>query len=291
MTIYILMKLTKKQYACIIDNALSEDIGSGDITTNSVIIKKTRATGIIRSKQDGVICGNLVASDVFRKLNKNSKYIIKTQDSRFVKKGRVVAEIHCDLATLLSGERVALNFLMHLSGIASLTSQFVKVVKGTKTTILDTRKTTPGMRLLEKYAVKSGGGENHRIGLHDMYLIKDNHIEAAGSISAAIMACLENRGRKKIKIEVETKSIAEVKEALNFKIERIMLDNMSPALMRTACKLIKQINKQIEIEASGNVNLRNVRRISECGVDFISIGGLTHSAPSLDLSMEIISHG
>ena len=285
------MKLFTKYYADIIIKALQEDLGSGDITTNSVITTKTRARGIIRAKQEGIVCGQSVARDTFRHLNRNCRYVIKVRDGQRVRRGTVIAEIKSDLKTLLSGERVALNFLMQLSGISTLTSEFVRAVKGRRVTILDTRKTTPGLRMLQKYAVSCGGGENHRIGLYDMYLIKDNHIESAGSIAAAIEACLETRGRRRLKIEVETKSLAEIREALKYNIERIMLDNMTPALMKKACLLIRKTNPKIEIEASGNVRLGNVRKIAQTGVDYISIGGLTHSAPSLDLSMEIIRNG
>ena len=207
------MKLSAKHYADIIIKSLQEDLGSGDITTNSIITKKSRARGIIRAKQEGIVCGQMIARDTFRRLNRNCRYSIKVKDGQKVLRGTVIAEINSELKTLLSAERVALNFLMHLSGIATLTAEFVRAVKGSKIKILDTRKTSPGMRLPEKYAVFCGGGENHRIGLYDMYLIKDNHIESAGSIAAAIEACLETRGRRKLKIEVETKSMAEIREA------------------------------------------------------------------------------
>ena len=282
------MKISKKNLSSIVNNALSEDIGSGDITTKAVISKDKPARGIIKAKQEGVVFGHEAAWEVYNQLDARAKYEVKVRDGSKVEKGEVIAEISAGMKTILSGERVALDFLMHLSGIATLTNRFVSSVEGTNVKILDTRKTIPGLRLLEKAAVKAGGGENHRIGLFDMFLIKDNHIEAAGSISKAIESCLEIRGRKKLKIEVETKSIEEIEEALEYKIDRIMLDNMGLDRMKEAVEYIHAKNREVEIEASGNVSLGNVRRIANTGVDFISIGKLTHSAPALDLSMEIV---
>lgn len=285
------MKIDAKYIASVINNAITEDLGSADITTKGIIKFKQTATGRIRAKQAGIICGQEIAAKVFYRLNKDSKYRQLVKDGHKVENGDIIAELKSDLNSLLSGERIALNFLMHLSGIATLTSQYVEAVKGLRVKILDTRKTTPGLRLLEKQAVKTGGGDNHRIGLYDMYLIKDNHIEAAGSISKAIEACLAHRGGKKTKIEIETKYLSQIKEALKYKIDRIMLDNMTPSMMKKAVRLIRELNSKIEIEASGNVNLKNVRKIAQTGVDLISIGKLTHSAPALDLSMDIITDG
>ncbi|HEQ99318.1 MAG TPA: carboxylating nicotinate-nucleotide diphosphorylase [candidate division Zixibacteria bacterium] len=282
------MKISKKNLSSIINNALSEDIGSGDITTGAVISKDKPAQGVIRAKQEGVVFGHEAAREVYNQLDAKAKYTAKARDGARVGKGEVIAEISAGMKTILSGERVALDFLMHLSGIATLTNRFVSAVDGINVKILDTRKTIPGLRLLEKAAVKAGGGENHRIGLFDMFLIKDNHIEAAGSISKAIESCLQWRGRKKLKIEVETKSIEEIQEALKYKIDRIMLDNMSLDQMKKAVEYIRSKNSDVEIEASGNVSLGSVRRIANTGVDYISIGKLTHSAPALDLSMEIV---
>jgi nicotinate-nucleotide pyrophosphorylase (carboxylating) len=285
------MKIDPKYVAAVINNAIKEDLGSADITTKGIIKFKQTATGRIRAKQAGIICGQDIAASVFYRLNKDSKYRGLIKDGHKAEKGDIIAEIKSDLKSLLSGERIALNFLMHLSGIATLTSQYVEAVKGLKVKILDTRKTTPGLRLLEKQAVKTGGGDNHRIGLYDMYLIKDNHIEAAGSISKAIEACLAHRGGKKTKIEIEAKYLSQIKEALKYKIDRIMLDNMTPNMMKKAVRLIRELNSKIEIEASGNVSLKSVRKIAQTGVDLISIGKLTHSAPALDLSMDISTNG
>jgi nicotinate-nucleotide pyrophosphorylase (carboxylating) len=285
------MKIDPKYIAAVINNAIKEDLGSADITTGGIIKFKQTAIGRIRAKQAGIICGQDIAAKVFYRMNKDSRYRRLVKDGHRAEKGEIIAEIKSDLKGLLSGERIALNFLMHLSGIATLTSQYVEAVKGLKVKILDTRKTTPGLRLLEKYAVKAGGGDNHRIGLYDMYLIKDNHIEAAGSVGKAIEACLAHRGGKKTKIEIETKSLSQIKDAVRYKIDRIMLDNMTPAMMTRAVKLIREINSKVEIEASGNVSLKNIRKIAQTGVDLISIGKLTHSAPALDLSMDIITNG
>ena len=283
------MKISMKKMASIIENALSEDIGSGDITTEAVISDDRPAKGIIRAKQQGIIYGHKAARAVYNRLDNKTKYTAMAKDGSQVERGEIVAEIRAGMKTILTGERVALDFLMHLSGIATLTNRFVSSVDGINVKILDTRKTIPGLRLLEKAAVKAGGGENHRIGLFDMFMIKDNHIEAAGSIGNAIERCLRWRGRKKTKIEVETKSLEEIEEALEYKIDRIMLDNMTPDQMAEAVQFIRGKNPNVEIEASGNVSLGAVRRIANTGVDFISIGKLTHSAPSLDLSMEIIT--
>jgi nicotinate-nucleotide pyrophosphorylase (carboxylating) len=285
------MKIAPKIISSIVDNALQEDISSGDITTKAIIRKNISARARIIAKQEGIVYGHEPARMVYRRLEPKSKYIAKVKDGARVKPGKTIAEVHAGMMTILSGERVALNFLMHLSGIATLTSRFVKAVEGLNVKILDTRKTIPGLRLLEKEAVRIGGGETHRIGLFDMFLIKDNHIEAAGSVGKAIEACLKWRGQKRIKIEVETKSTEQIHEALNYNIDRIMLDNMTPAQMKEAVKLIRSKNPKIEVEASGNVRLGNVRRIAHTGVDLISIGKLTHSAPSLDLSMEIVPYG
>ncbi len=281
------MKIDRKTLNHLIKNAILEDKGPGDITTQAIISSRKKAHAVIRAKQDGIICGQEAAREVFKFLTKNVEYRELVSDGNTVKKGTKIAEIKADMKILLTGERTALNFLMHLSGIATLTAQFAAKIKGTDATILDTRKTTPGLRLLEKYAVKCGGGENHRIGLFDMFLIKDNHIEAAGSVSEAIRACRRHRGQKRIKIEVECKTMAHIREALNLNPDRIMLDNMTPARMKKAVELIKSHNTKIETEASGNVSLKNINRVAASGVDFISIGKLTHSAPALDLSMEI----
>jgi len=284
------MKVNRKVLSDIISNALREDLGSGDLTTQAIISRQARATGLIRAKANGIICGQEAARMVFSRLDRGSRYHIVVPDGKRARAGQTIAEVRARLGPLLSGERTALNFLMHLSGIATLTAQYVAAIKGLSAKVLDTRKTSPGLRLLEKYAVRTGGGDNHRIGLFDMYLIKDNHIDSAGSIARAIERCLRRRSSKAHKIEVETRTLAEVREARQYPIDRIMLDNMAPRIMAQAVRLIRLSGRKIEIEASGNVNLRNIRRIARTGVDFISVGKLTHSAPALDLSLDIRFH-
>lgn len=281
------MKVSREVITEIVTRALKEDLGRGDITTLAIEGGKRPALAIIRAKQELVVCGHQPARAVFRSISPKSRYIQEISDCKTARKGDVIVKIHSDLKTLLSGERTALNFMMHLSGIATQSARFTSRIKGTRAVMLDTRKTLPGMRLLEKYAVACGGALNHRIGLFDMYLIKDNHIEAAGSIETAIENCLAHRGRKKTKIEVETKSFDQIKRALKYGIDRIMLDNMTVSRMKKAVELIRAERPELEIEASGNVTLKTVRSIAQSGVDFISAGALTHSAPAVDLSMEI----
>ena len=267
----------------IVKIALEEDLGSGDVTSNLTIPEKQKGEGFIIAKEKGIIAGLEVAKSVFNQVDPGLVFKPLVSDGDKVRPGKKVALIRGKAKSILAGERTALNFLQRLSGIATLTSEFVKKTGGTRAKILDTRKTTPGLRLLEKYAVKKGGGKNHRLGLYDMILIKDNHIKAAGSISAAIGKAMKSK--KGLKIEVETKNLKEIKEALNFKIDRIMLDNFKPEDLKKAVKLIRSKNKKVEIEASGKVNLHNVRKIALSGVDYISVGALTHSAKALDLSL------
>jgi nicotinate-nucleotide pyrophosphorylase (carboxylating) len=208
------------------------------------------------------------------------------RDGQKVRKGEKIASIEGKAKDILTAERTALNFLQRLSGIATMTSKYVEKTKRTKAKILDTRKTTPGLRTLEKQAVKAGGGQNHRMGLFDMFLIKENHIKAAGGITQAVKKAKSRR--KKEKIEVEVRNPSELKEALQSKPDWIMLDNMSTEQMKKAVSIIRAVDPKIKIEASGNVNLKNVRKIALAGVDFISVGALTHSAPALDLSLILI---
>jgi nicotinate-nucleotide pyrophosphorylase (carboxylating) len=267
----------------VVKTALKEDLGKGDITSELIIPEKRKGMGFIIAKEKGIIAGLEVAKSVFKQVDPGLVFKPLVSDGDKVRPGQKVALIQGKVKSILAGERTALNFLQRLSGIATLTGEFVRRIRGTRAKILDTRKTTPGLRLLEKYAVKKGGGKNHRQGLYDMILIKDNHIEAAGSIPLAIRKALRNK--KGLKIEVETRNFEEVKEALNFKIDRIMLDNFKPEDLKKAVKLIRSKNKKVEIEASGRVNLKNVRKIALSGVDFISVGALTHSAKALDLSL------
>ncbi len=263
--------------------ALEEDLGTGDITSNLIIPEMKKGQGVIIAKEKGVIAGLEVAKLVFKQVD--PKLVFKTfiRDGSEVKTKQKIALIQGKVKSILTAERTALNFLSRLSGIATLTRDFVKKTKGTKVKLLDTRKTTPGLRLLEKYAVKIGGGENHRIGLYDMILIKDNHITSAGGISSALKIVLMDK--KEFKIEIETKNLKEVKESLNFRVNRIMLDNFKLKDLKKAVKLIRSKDKKVEIEASGRVNLKNVRKIALSGVDYISVGALTHSVKPLDLSL------
>jgi nicotinate-nucleotide pyrophosphorylase (carboxylating) len=270
----------------LIDKAIKEDIGKGDITTNLCITQKPVIEAQIVANEEGVIAGLDIAESVFKKVNEKVRFEKKIEDGKRVKKGDVIASIKGEAQDILSSERVALNFLQHLSGIATLTSKFVERVKPYKAKIYDTRKTLPGLRTLEKYAVKTGGGNNHRFGLYDGILIKDNHIKIAGGITQAVKEVQQNLPTR-MKVEVETKNLDEIKEAVELGVDIIMLDNMNLELIHEAVKIIKESKKDILIEASGKINLDNVIQIAAAGVDIISIGALTHSAKALDLSLEI----
>ncbi len=265
----------------IIKTALEEDLGLGDITTEATIPAGGEARAELVAKEDFTLAGLDVAARVFHLLDPAVSYEKITEDGRQVKKGEVVAWIKGSPQVLLQGERVALNLLQRMSGIATMTARFVAEIAGTSATIVDTRKTVPGLRALDKYSVRMGGGRNHRIGLFDGVLIKENHIDAAGGITAAV-----ERARQRIphtiKIEVETTSLAEVVEALAVKADIIMLDNMTLEQLREGVNLI---DGRALVEASGNVNLERVRAIAETGVDLISVGALTHSVRAADISM------
>ncbi|MEW6702302.1 MAG: carboxylating nicotinate-nucleotide diphosphorylase [Bacteroidota bacterium] len=276
-------ELNKKNFEKVISTALKEDIGKRDVTTDLLIPKKEKAAASFIAKQDGIIVGLDIAKQVFKKLDEKIIWKNFVDDGAKVKAGTKIAEVKGSARALLSGERTALNFLQRMSGIATLTSVYVEKVSGTNAKILDTRKTVPGLRLFDKYAVKCGGGTNHRIGLYDMVMIKDNHIKAAGSITEAVKQIKKNLKRK-MKIEVETANLDEVKEALNAGADIIMLDNMSLQEMKEA---VATINGKTKVEASGKVNLENVRAVAETGVDYISVGALTHSVKALDISMKI----
>lgn len=267
----------------LIERALAEDIGNGDVTSEAIIPADAEATAEIKTKQDMILAGIDVAREVFRQLDPLIRIEQLAQDGDKIKTGGVIARVSGKTRVLLAGERVALNLLQHLSGIATLTAKYVERVKGTRAQILDTRKTLPGLRSLEKYAVRMGGGRNHRFGLYDGILVKDNHIAAAGSITKAVELVRKN-SHHPFKIEIETKNLDEVRETLAAKADIIMLDNMSPEMMREAVKLIAG---RALVEASGNVSLDTVRAIAETGVDFISAGAVTHSAPAADISMKI----
>ena len=280
------MRVTGPEIKHLIELALSEDIGCGDVTSRLLLRDDPSGRAVIVAKQDGVLAGLPVARMVFRAVNPRLVFRMLKRDGERIRKGETVAMVRGKMQGILSAERTALNFLQRLSGIATLTSRYVNEVKGTRTKILDTRKTTPGLRVLEKYAVRTGGGGNHRMGLFDMILIKENHIQAAGGVSRAIMRARSKRRREKV--EVEVRNLSEAREAVESKPDWIMLDNMRIDRMRKAVELIRSADRTIKIEASGRVGLKNVRRIALTGVDFISVGALTHSAPALDMSLILI---
>jgi len=268
----------------IIEQALLEDIGTGDITTKSIIPSNLKAKGIIKTSEEGIVAGLDIVFMVFKKLDSEICFQPKIKDGNKILPGEILAEITGPAQTILKGERVALNFLQRMSGIATITSKFCQEVKDFLVRIVDTRKTTPGLRILEKYAVRMGGGYNHRFGLYDAVLIKDNHIAVAGGIRSAV-----NSVRKQIshtvKIEVEVENLSQLQEALKVQVNIIMLDNMDLDTMKEAVKIAK--GKAI-IEASGGITLEKVQKIAQTGVDLISVGALTHSVKSLDISMEIL---
>lgn len=265
-------------------NALKEDLGlAGDITTNSIFNDQQIGTATLRARETGILAGSQFVDATFRELNPNSELNWKKRDGDALAPKDIIATIKAPVKTLLTGERVALNFLGHLTGIASLTNQYVKKISHTDAKIVDTRKTTPGLRFAEKYAVRAGGGENHRFRLDDAILIKDNHIAFAGGINNAIEKAKEANGHM-VKIEVEVDTIDQLKECLSHKIDVVLLDNMPPDLLKEAVKLI---DGKFTSEASGGVNLDTVKEIAETGVDIISVGALTHSATCLDLGLDI----
>lgn len=266
----------------LIEKALEEDMPEGDVTSESIVSPGAFSEADIISKETGILAGMDVAARVFWRINPSIQFHKYFEDGQKIAKGDVLAKVTGNSIALLKGERTALNFLQRMSGIATTTGEFVRLVKEHGTKILDTRKTTPCLRALEKYAVKTGGGQNHRMSLSDMVLIKDNHIKLAGSISEAIRRA-KARVKEKIEIEVETKTLEEVKEALKGGADRIMLDNMSFEQIREAVKMAK---RKVSLEVSGNVTLKNVRRIASAGVDCISVGALTHSFHALDISMD-----
>ena len=270
--------------APIVQLALGEDIGSGDVTTMSILAATVRLSGRILSKEEGVVAGLDVARSVFRAVDEETLFTLQVDDGDLVGNGTTLATVTGPGAAILSAERVALNFLQRMSGIATMTRRFVKAVEGTKAVILDTRKTAPGLRALDKLAVKLGGGQNHRFGLYDMVLIKDNHIAAAGSIAEAVRRARPTADDKRQAVEVEVTSLVQFREALAAEPDRIMLDNMSLGDMAEAVALA---GGAVELEASGNVTLDNVAQIAATGVDFISVGALTHSVRALDISLDI----
>ncbi len=268
------------EFIAAIRHTLHEDIGSGDATTNSIVPPDESAIAKIIAKEDGVVSGLLVARAVFLELSADMRFASIASDGAQVVRGQTLLELTGPSRAILTGERTALNFLGRMSGIATLTRAFVDAVAGTGATILDTRKTAPGLRVFDKLAVKHGGGSNHRFGLFDMVMIKNNHIDSAGSLTRAV--AMARAGAHNLEIEVEARTMAEVQEALTSGVERILLDNMSLDELRQA---VVECAGRSKLEASGNVNLNSVRAIAETGVDFISVGALTHSAKSFDVSL------
>ena len=269
----------------IIDYALNEDIGIGDITTNSLIPVDLQARATMVAKASGIVAGLSVAEYIFRTLDPQIKWKAFIHDGDRISTGELILEISGSYRALLTGERLALNFMQRMSGIATMTNNCVRELEDYHTQILDTRKTVPGLRLLDKYAVLMGGGTNHRIGLYDMVLIKDNHIKIAGGITAAVEQIKKNLSGS-IKLEVEVTNLSEVSEALAAGADIIMLDNMTLHAMAESVKLI---NGQAKVEASGNMTIERLKKVAATGVDFISIGALTHSVTAFDISMNIVS--
>jgi nicotinate-nucleotide pyrophosphorylase (carboxylating) len=266
----------------LVDRALAEDVGSGDLTTEALVPPDARARARIEQKAAGVIAGMRVAESVFHRVDPGLRWHGHAPEGAWREDG-LVAEVAGSTASILRGERVALNFLGRLSGVATLTARYVRAVEGTGARILDTRKTTPGMRALEKQAVAAGGGVNHRFGLYDAMLVKENHIAAAGGVANATAQALTAAGEG-VPVEIECSTPGEVEEALGAGARRILLDNMTPDQMREAVTLA---DWRAQLEASGNVSLETVREIAETGVNFISVGALTHSAPALDVSLTL----
>jgi nicotinate-nucleotide pyrophosphorylase (carboxylating) len=288
-----------EQIQAIVERALAEDVGSGDVTSQWILPPELGVHGRFLAKAQGVLAGLEVARQVFRQVDERIAFRARMKDGDALSKGDIVATVEGPAVSILTAERTALNFLQRMSGIATLTRRYVEAVAGTPAVILDTRKTAPGLRLLDKWAVRLGGGQNHRLGLYDMVLIKDNHIAAAGGITQAVERvrrrnrpglgpepCPE-QGRRAVEglaVEVEVKSLAELEEALALSVDRIMLDNMDLDEMRRA---VEMTAGRVPLEASGNVTLETVAAIAATGVDYISVGALTHSVKALDISLDV----
>jgi nicotinate-nucleotide pyrophosphorylase (carboxylating) len=268
----------------LVQRALDEDLGDGDVTTDCTVAADARLRGEFVAKQRGVIAGLAVAELAFAALDDHVQFTGRVPDGALVEQGQIIATVEGQGRALLTGERTALNLLQRMAGIATLTRQFVEAVRGTRAVILDTRKTAPGLRVLDKWAVRLGGGQNHRFGLYDMALIKDNHIAAVGGSLAAAVARVRAGDARHRPIEVEVTNPDELREALGLSVDRILLDNMTPAAMRAAVQLA---GGRVPLEASGTVSLENVAEVAATGVDYISIGALTHSVRALDISLEL----
>jgi nicotinate-nucleotide pyrophosphorylase (carboxylating) len=280
--------------------ALSEDVGTGDVTTLNAVPSNVGARAAIVAKQPGVVSGIDIAAMTFREVDASLKFKSTVKDGQEVPAGAAIATVSGSAASVMTAERTALNFLMRLSGVATLTRAYVNAIAGTGATILDTRKTTPGLRILEKYAVLCGGGQNHRLALWDMYLVKDNHIRAARGLTNAIDRI--QRTRRDLLLEVEVESLDQLQEALRPEVDRILIDNQAPAIVKRCVEEVDRwyaanppdhprvrdgARRWPEVEVSGGLNLKNIRVYAETGVDYLSVGALTHSAPALDLSLEI----
>lgn len=274
--------------AALVQIALEEDLGEGDWTTQWTIPEGHRSRAVIVAKSPLVVAGTGCVHEVFRAVDPDLTVDLVLPDGARAEPGTVLVGLAGRTRSLLVGERTALNFLGRLSGIATLTRRFVDAVAGTGARILDTRKTTPGWRLLEKAAVRSGGGQNHRVGLHDMVLVKDNHADACGGVAKAAKAAMDANDQG-LAVEVEVRTLEELEEVLPLRPDRLLLDNMALETLRAAVARVRALGAgRPETEASGNVTLANVRAVAETGVDFISIGALTHSAPSADVSMRVV---
>lgn len=275
----------------IVDLALAEDVRDGDRTTEWTFPPERLGEAAIVAKEAGVVAGLEVAREAFRRVDPSLRVRAEVEDGAAVEPGDVVMRVSGAAASILTAERTALNFLQRLSGVATTTRRYVRAVEGTGARVIDTRKTTPGMRLLEKAAVVAGGGANHRVGLWDMVLVKDNHVAAAGGIAPAVEA-VRARNAEGLRVEVETTTLDEVRQALDAGVDRIMFDNMPPPLLREAVALVRAHDgPRPETEASGGITLETIRAAAETGVDFVSVGALTHSAASLDLSLRLASAG
>ena len=270
----------------LIDLGIEEDINTGDITTESIIPESMTATATMTAKQDGVISGLEIVKMVYDRFQDDVVFTPYFNNGDHVKKGDVILKIEATYPTLLRGERLSLNIFQRMCGIATETARYVKELAGTHTQLLDTRKTAPGLRVLDKMAVKHGGGTNHRMGLYDMAMIKDNHIKMAGGIAKAVEQ-VRSRIPSDIKIEVEATNLDEVKQAIEAGADIIMLDNMSNPAMKEAVAVIRKADKGIKTEASGNMSIERLREVAETGVDYISVGALTHTVKGMDISMNI----
>ena len=270
----------------LIDLGLEEDINTGDVTTDSIIPESLNAVATMTAKQDGVVSGIEVIKKVYERFQKDIVYTPYFKNGDSVKKGDVMLRIEASYPTLLKGERLSLNIFQRMCGIATETAKYVKELAGTSTELLDTRKTAPGLRVLDKMAVKDGGGTNHRMGLYDMAMIKDNHIKMAGGITKAVEQVRGNIPAT-IKVEVETTNLDEVREAIAAGADIIMLDNMDNATMTEAVNIIKASGKAIKTEASGNMSIPRLVEVAATGVDYISVGALTHTVKGMDISMNI----